>query len=158
LRYYEIKQLPNFLLATPMILLSLVGIARVARRDPLRFLTLGFLPSPSSQVFSADDRGLSPHPDQEALFFASTYLWALLLAYSLPLIHIQVITRLFSSLPGVYWTAASLFLSSTSRRPAGALSSAPRPRWQSLPSLVLPYFLLYSSIGVVLFSNFYPPA
>lgn len=41
LRYYQISQLPNFLLASPLFVISCWGIAHYAWKDPTRFFTLG---------------------------------------------------------------------------------------------------------------------
>lgn len=41
LRYYEVKQIPNFLMAAPMIILSASGIVFYSLYDPRRILSLG---------------------------------------------------------------------------------------------------------------------
>ena len=58
LHYFELKQLPNFLLAAPILLVSASCIWHFVAADPLRFVTLGFrcttsgpaLPSQSVRV------------------------------------------------------------------------------------------------------------
>ncbi|CAI5466177.1 unnamed protein product [Closterium sp. Yama58-4] len=49
LRYFQLKQLPNFLLAAPTLLLSLSAILSFALARPLLFLSLGLLSSPADQ-------------------------------------------------------------------------------------------------------------
>ncbi|GJP62318.1 hypothetical protein CLOP_g19398, partial [Closterium sp. NIES-67] len=46
LRYFQLKQLPNFLLAAPTLLLSLTALLSFALTRPLLFLSLGLLSSP----------------------------------------------------------------------------------------------------------------
>ena len=43
--YYELKQVPNFLLAAPTLLMSAAGVVAFARRDVARFLSLGLYSS-----------------------------------------------------------------------------------------------------------------
>ena len=137
-----------------MLFLSVRGLWLAVQKDPLKFVSLGFLSS-SPSLLSSRQLGTSPagthpgtHPEHDALYLASMYLWGFLLAYSLPVIHIQIITRFFSSVPAMYWTAASFVLSQGTMK-----IGAKKPS-----SLVFWYFAAYSGVGLVLFSNFYPPA
>ncbi|KAI9474627.1 ER membrane glycoprotein subunit of the GPI transamidase complex-like protein [Coemansia sp. RSA 989] len=129
LKYYTWQQLPNFALAAPMIVLSGAGLCTFAARDPLYVATLGRRRC-CPQSRSADR--LLPH----------VYLWALLLALAATTMHVQVITRFFSSVPAVFWYAAHVA--------AG--------RQQALRWAVVGYFAAYGLAGVVLFSSFFPPA
>ena len=43
-RYYEAKQLPNFLLAAPILALTAAGVRTYIRADPARWVTLGIFP------------------------------------------------------------------------------------------------------------------
>ena len=43
-KYYEAKQLPNFLLAAPILALTLAGVRTFIRADPARLVTLGIFP------------------------------------------------------------------------------------------------------------------
>jgi len=139
LRYYEVKQIPNFLLATPMIILSVYGIYTYFNYDRNRFLSLGLISSKETHQGKKKKK-------ENGLFFTKTilpfiYLWVFLLVYLVPTIHIQVITRLFSSLPPIYWTITF------------TLYNSPK-----MFSFFIHYFVLYTLIGIVLYSNFYPPA
>ncbi|KAJ2663490.1 ER membrane glycoprotein subunit of the GPI transamidase complex-like protein [Coemansia sp. RSA 1199] len=135
LRYYTLSQIPNFLLAAPMIVLSIAGLYTYAAHDPVRLATLGWKRRPSLDTTSLataflGDR-LLPH----------IYLWALLLAVATTTMHVQVITRMFSAVPAVFWFAAHL---------------ASKDRFTQC--IVTGYFVGYGLVGVVLFSNFFPPA
>ena len=44
--YYEVKQIPNFLLAAPTILISAYGISSYISFNKTRFLTIGFKSDP----------------------------------------------------------------------------------------------------------------
>lgn len=53
MHYFELKQLPNFLLAAPILLISATGIFHYVKADPLRFATLGFRCSTLTSVSSS---------------------------------------------------------------------------------------------------------
>ncbi|KAJ1913486.1 ER membrane glycoprotein subunit of the GPI transamidase complex-like protein [Tieghemiomyces parasiticus] len=152
LKYYEVKQIPNFLFASPMVTLSFAGIFSYARADWRRFLTLGLVRSASTRP-AYHHSALLPH----------VYLWLVLLLYATLNMHIQIITRFFSSQPMVYWYSAHLLLQRPPTGPAGSDSRWPRAWWSTrrltlAGSLLLCYYTLYGTIGIVLFSNFFPPA
>ncbi|GBB99100.1 hypothetical protein RclHR1_03410013 [Rhizophagus clarus] len=142
LTYYEIKQIPNFLLASPMIILSSYGIYEYSKIDFKRIFTLG-LQQEQQQIEIK-----TPYYTHKLLPFI--YLWAVLLLYSITSIHIQVITRFFSSQPTVYWFVAHLFMRSISKE-ANKLDKI-------LGYGVMVYFVLYGGSGIILFANFFPPA
>ncbi|KAJ1655492.1 ER membrane glycoprotein subunit of the GPI transamidase complex-like protein [Dispira simplex] len=243
LKYYEWKQIPNFLFAGPMIYLSVWGIYTYARADWYRFFTLGVVTRCCSRVTPQkpspkSNRSLRiRHPPASNTTFPTVhsstylsdallphiYLWAVLLVYAVFNMHIQVITRFFSSQPTVYWFSAYVFLSpskptaatSTPQSANGTLHHYARtdgtvpscqklkratpssllktvamsspakthPRCMALTSqgpsqtkfwnlptqplssslstpatCLLYYYSFYGLIGIVLFSNFFPPA
>ncbi|PIA18221.1 mannosyltransferase [Coemansia reversa NRRL 1564] len=138
LRYYTWQQLPNFVLAAPMIVLSAAGLMTYASHDLLRVLTLGWKTHPRSRAAAS--------AESTAFFcdglLAHVYLWGLLLAVAITAMHVQVITRFFSGVPVVFWFAAH------------AVGNG--GRWQRWA--VVGYFAAYGLAGAVLFSNFFPPA
>ncbi|RIA90519.1 Glycosyltransferase Family 76 protein, partial [Glomus cerebriforme] len=142
LTYYEIKQIPNFLLASPMILLSFYGIYDYSKIDFKRIFTLGLQQQQQRSEIT------SLYYSHNLLPFI--YLWAVLLIYSITSMHIQVITRFFSSQPMVYWFVAHLFMKS--------LSEDANRSDKILGYGVLTYFILYGVSGIILFANFFPPA
>ncbi|CAG8561373.1 5700_t:CDS:2 [Funneliformis caledonium] len=145
LKYYEVKQIPNFLLASPMIFLSFYGIYSYSKFDLKRILTLGLQQRSETTLESSSSPYYRTH---ELLPFI--YLWAVLLVYSITVMHVQVITRFFSSQPIVYWFVTNLFLKSLSKD---------ANRWDKLLGYgMLVYFILYGGSGIVLFANFFPPA
>lgn len=115
-KYYTLTQLPNFIIAGPMLALSFYGL--VNNRDVLLFRTK------QKQVIP---------------FY---YLWLSLLVFSLVFVHIQVVNRLFSFLPPVFWTLATLYENLNIKHRKILLSIVG---------------LYYSSIGFMI-ACFYPPA
>ncbi|KAF9305252.1 hypothetical protein BGZ74_010858 [Mortierella antarctica] len=138
LRYYEIKQIPNFLMAAPMITLSAVGIYSYLMHDTRRALTLG-----RDSTYAG--RSQTP-PFMSQAMFPHIVLWAVLLLSNITTMHIQIITRAFSCLPPVYWFAAHQF----GDKAYGLRAGSARP--------VTTFFVMYGLIGVILFANFFPPA
>ncbi|KAF9091508.1 hypothetical protein BGX23_005086 [Mortierella sp. AD031] len=137
LRYYEVKQIPNFLMAAPMIILSASGIFYYVKFDLHRALTLGRSSTPE-----LSDRPIPPY--MSLATFPYIVLWAVLLLSNITTMHIQIITRAFSCLPPVYWFAAHQF--------EGQVLGAGWTR------TVTTFFVMYGLIGIVLFANFFPPA
>ncbi|KAJ1998917.1 ER membrane glycoprotein subunit of the GPI transamidase complex-like protein [Coemansia thaxteri] len=142
LRYYTMQQVPNFALAAPMVALSLAGLWAYVAHDPLRVAALGWrqlrrkrADSESAPLASAFfGRALLPH----------MYLWALLLWVATTTMHVQVVTRFFSSVPAVFWFAAH------------AVADRGGAAWRR--RAVAGFFVAYGLAGVALFSNFFPPA
>lgn len=141
LRYYQVKQIPNFILASPVLIISVIGILKYASSDWNRFLW-GWSP-----FFKADKRDKSEtttaHPPHSLLPYI--YLWIVLLLYSALFMHIQVIIRFFSAMPCMYWMAASMLLGEEKRD-------------RTTAQYYLQYSILYSALTTILFSNFFPPA
>lgn len=126
-RYYELRQLPNFLLASPMIALSTHSLmsffSQALRRSPTK------LDTPPSRVGTS----LAPY-----------YVhWLFLLANALLVVHIQVTTRLLAACPPLFWHPAAMI----------SVSSKSGTRYRDL---VVGYFLLFTVLGGVLFPTFYP--
>jgi phosphatidylinositol glycan class V len=91
LRYYQWKQLPNFLLAAPTLLLCASGLVGYLQRDWKTLLTGGLCPSRS-------ERGARLVPFVGYLLVQ--------VVFALLVMHIQVVTRFVSGTPMFYWSAA----------------------------------------------------
>lgn len=63
--------------------------------------------------------------------------------------HVQVVIRFFSSVPGVPWFVAYLPMRNEEKREGAGRDWA---KWWVY------YSVVYSCVGTVLFANFYPPA
>jgi len=150
MRYYTFNNIPNFFLAIPMIIISSWGILSYFKYDWQRTLTLGLI----------DLKGNDKKKDDPSKTYYSTYLvphmilWAFLLLYCCTSMHIQVITRFFSSIPTLYWFVAWLIYSQDESS-SKAKDHLHNKNWGYL---ILYYFIFYGLLGVVLFTAFYPPA
>ncbi|KAF9977895.1 hypothetical protein BGZ73_004491 [Actinomortierella ambigua] len=150
LRYYEVKQIPNFLMAAPMIFLSTMGIVRYAQYDWDRVWTLG---RSSRSLLGREEGGATsksrnrtarkPSPFLGDSIFAYIVLWAVLLVTNMTTMHIQIITRAFSCMPPVYWYAAHQYRDGKATVQTMATTT---------------FFVMYSLVGIILYANFFPPA
>jgi GPI mannosyltransferase 2 len=142
LRYWQLRQLPNFALATPMIGVALFAAARYARvalaSSSLRAAWhIEWLPligsggGKSSTAMDALDRC-------HALLPYVAY-WALMALINALFMHVQIATRFLCAMPALYWHAAAASLHSNAVR-----------------RVVLAYFIVYTLAGSILFPNFYP--
>lgn len=129
LAYYEFKQIPNFIMASPFLVLSVYGIHKYISADSIRFFTLGY------KALDIKD------PALHLRLLPFFYLWCFMLFMVSTLMHVQVILRFFTCLPPLYWTIAGVLKVSSIKR-----------------LVLVGYLLIWPLVGIALFSNFYPPA
>eukprot|EP01111_Echinosteliopsis_oligospora_P018260 TRINITY_DN825_c1_g1_i1.p1 TRINITY_DN825_c1_g1~~TRINITY_DN825_c1_g1_i1.p1 ORF type:complete len:475 (-),score=73.23 TRINITY_DN825_c1_g1_i1:19-1443(-) len=150
LKYWEVKQIPNFILAAPIIILSFCGIYSY-------FSSLLFNPSPASSTSTSTSTSASTstsnHKNDEKISNMQTpsryhqlilleycLHWTFLTIFGILCMHVQVMTRFISvSTPAIYWFCAHLIYSHHRLR-----------RW------VISYFIFFTILGSVLFCTFYP--
>lgn len=126
LRYFEAKQIPNFLVASPTLAISFIGCFSFISMDWGRTLSLGLIP-----------RGDYPsgfYNDRVAPF---VYQWAFMSLYSFFVMYVQVSTRFLSASPPFYWYMAHLWRTTQSK-------------------LLWLWLLSFVGLGSLLFPNFYP--
>ncbi|KAL9651566.1 hypothetical protein ABK040_001511 [Willaertia magna] len=164
LRYYEFKQIPNFILAFPILFLSIYGTFIYFTKDKKRIFTLGLLNNnnSSSDVNENYEEENSNIYTLNYKIFPIVAYWAFLTLYGALLMHIQVLTRfLFSSSPAIYWYCSTFFInggnsSKQSTSNNTTVTTATANRIINVNKLLIFYFLLYCTLGPLLFSNFYP--
>ncbi|KAL1114878.1 hypothetical protein AAG570_007702 [Ranatra chinensis] len=149
LNYFVLKQIPNFLLALPMISLVL-------------YYGIGFLRSILLYKFYGLSRWKISLilPDLALPFCAHAVI---LTVYALFNINVQVTTRLIaSSNPFIYWIASAYFVYETKLRGKGQYNSFinldlfPLTSIRKSGNLIGSYFILYAFIGILAFSNNFP--
>lgn len=131
-------------------LLTLHGLSRYITADPRRFFTLGIGTLPSAVPLKGylDDRML-PH----------IFLWLGLMVLCTGWMHVQIMVRLFSSLPAFFWNLAHIEIDTDRYRKVAVQTLDKGAQWSILRKRpVMAYFVLYGLASVVLFSLFYPPA
>jgi len=129
-KYYQLKQLPNFVLAGPVLGLSVKASWLYGAADPVRFFSGGLKTSDPTRTgggFTGPAVGVY------------IYHWIAVLVLAAPVIHIQVLTRLLVATPPLYWYAAQLVM---------------HKGWGRY--MVLGFFLGYFVLGALLFPNFLP--
>lgn len=179
LRYFQLKQVPNFLLALPVTLLGSWAAWTYVSTNPRHCLTLGLERRKSEEKGKARDGFCGP-----AAFVYVVHATALL-AFGFFCMHVQVLTRfLGSSSPILYWFPAHLLQEhepllwstgtdnpSSGKPPLGKSPSScgkgtsdnPIVRlllnWRSITPLskaILGFFLGYWLLGLILHCNFFP--
>ncbi|NXN80055.1 PIGV mannosyltransferase, partial [Bombycilla garrulus] len=179
LRYFELRQIPNFLLALPVALLSSWAAWTYISTNPRHCLTLGLERRRSEEKGKARDGFCGP-----AAFVYVVHSSALLV-FGFFCMHVQVLTRfLGSSSPILYWFSAHLLQehepllwstgtdNPTSGKPLRGKSpsscgkgTSDNPvvrlllNWRSLTPLsksILGFFLGYWLLGLILHCNFLP--
>lgn len=132
LKYYEIKQFPNFLIATPVIVLSFFTVKVYVGRCSDSLMEL---------------RNFRQWMDSRPMkFLPYAFHLAFLVVYGLANVHIQILTRLvYSSSPLIYLHiaryAAQYFNKSSNSR---------------LFKAVMAHFVFYFVIGTLVHCNFLP--
>lgn len=140
LKYYELKQLPNFLLAMPVILMGVLGIFEWLKNQTWSDLFQEIV-SPTRRVTGI----LSSN-----VFVYVVHL-SFLLIFGMTSMHVQVVTRfVVSSSPMIYWFAAGWTMPRKCDKHDATMYSNLKS------NLVYIYFLVYFWLGFVLHCNFYP--
>ncbi|NWT72334.1 PIGV mannosyltransferase, partial [Prunella himalayana] len=179
LRYFQLRQIPNFLLALPVTLLSSWAAWTYVSTNPRHCLTLGLERSKSEERGKARDGFCGP-----AVFVYVVHSTALLV-FGFFCMHVQVLTRfLGSSSPILYWFSAHLLQehepllwSTGTDNPASGKPLQGKPpsscgrgtsdnpvvrlllNWRSITPLsksILGFFLGYWLLGLILHCNFLP--
>ena len=137
LNYWKLIQIPNFVLAMPIVCVIIVASVSWILMNKELALNLGLV----SMKEKVDEKDKCVNRSFWNCQFMVPFIFhaLFLVIYGLFFIHVQVITRLVcSSSPLVYWIASSF--------PSG---SGPERiiRW---------YFLSYIFLGICMFPNFYP--
>ena len=137
--YYQVKNIPNFFIAFPILALSVAAVYNYfSQVDAKTFWSLG-LDVPSGG--SAKKKGDTAKSARLGLYsppaFVHVVYMAALTLFAVCLMYIQCSTRfLCASCPALFWYAASL--------------PARYRRW------VVLYFAAFNAVGIVLFTSFYP--
>lgn len=181
LRYFQLKQIPNFLLAAPVLFLVFKHAKRFFDSHRFYAMRLGctyYSIDPAQKVPIFDP--FRTHILPRECFVHVVHITALAL-FSFLCVHVQISTRmLFSSSPVLYWIAA-LITSSQERKSGGpgnldlskedlALKLESKVNLENTFRNVVTdepivsteakwikiYFVSYTLIGTVLFSNFLP--
>eukprot|EP00939_MAST-03C_sp_MAST-3C-sp1_P003860 g3860.t1 len=129
LSYWQVKQIPNFLLATPIACFSCLGFDSYRRQ---RYTSR----RDCEKVVNVTPYGRVDPP--------YVLHWFVLLIVAVLTMNVQVTTRFLSSCPALYWYAAD------------CVTSAPQPRRKHRLGALLSYSLVYTALGTVLFCRFYP--
>ncbi|XP_068106046.1 GPI mannosyltransferase 2 [Hyperolius riggenbachi] len=156
-RYFQLQQLPNFLLAAPVVTLGACAVLQYVSCNLETCLTLGLVErqkKPRSGFYGP------------RVFVHVAHL-AFLMGFGVLCMHVQVVTRLlFSSCPVLFWFCALMLEEEEPwvwglQRNEAACNPAMRllRSWTSLQRrsrVLLGYFLGYWVIGTALHVNFLP--
>lgn len=118
LRYYEWKQVPNFILASPILLFTIWQSIMYLKQHRLMILHLGFI------IGKVKDNETKPNSMPPKMFVFVIH--ALCLAvFCIAFVHIQVATRMIcSASPVPYWFAAYLLIYKRKKGSNGKASAA----------------------------------
>ncbi|NXY25626.1 PIGV mannosyltransferase, partial [Atrichornis clamosus] len=175
LRYFELRQIPNFLLALPVTVLGSWAAWTYISTNPRHCLTLGLEREKSEEEGKPRDGFCCP-----AAFVYVVHSTALL-AFGFFCMHVQVLTRfLGSSSPILYWFSAHLlqehepllWSTGTDNPTSGGKSRNSCVKgtpdnlivrlllnWRLITPLsksILGFFLCYWLLGLILHCNFFP--
>eukprot|EP00884_Botryococcus_braunii_P021872 jgi/Botrbrau1/8369/Bobra.0046s0029.1 len=128
LKYFQTVQAPNFLLATPILIIAVAAFVDYLHSDWWRHW-MGLRNSYTGAIKGAKK------PYYKPAVAPHVCLLAFLTVVAIFFMNVQVATRLLASLPAIYWFGAQA-------------RQAHRFLWA--------YFLSYSLLGALLFGNFYP--
>lgn len=139
LKYYELKQIPNFALATPILAMIIYhSIFHLLNNKDIT-ICLGF----SRRIRNIQDAN-------QFVYVVHAFALSIFCVF---FVHIQVSTRMLtSSSPYIYWICAQYFLNENH---ANSWKAFLLPK-MIITKLIKAWFMGYFVIGTVLFSNFLP--
>ncbi|XP_077990533.1 GPI alpha-1,6-mannosyltransferase 2-like [Glandiceps talaboti] len=172
-KYYELKQIPNFMLAAPMVILCCLAIWKffTVRWNYVKYL--GLLPRKVKVEYGDEKFTTGFYSDEVFVYIVHM---AALLSFNVFIVNIQIVTRFIaSSCPVIYWFAAAMTTpSSVNHKQKANESQGQRTLFQEVMSneviqqvinfkksnlktrLILGYFLFYNMLGITLHCNFLP--
>lgn len=154
LNYYLLKQIPNFLLAAPVLFIMLKFITEYLCEHRAQLYTLGF-------VDSVAQSKTAKYPKEMFVFIIhGLFLTVFCVLY----VHIEVSTRLLcSASPLIYWYCAIVLSRESNSK---SLDEDLYSKWRVFiftkdsysmqEILIIAYFLGYFVVGTLMFSNFMP--
>lgn len=152
LRYYEFKQIPNFLLALPIVLIIIVNSLKYFRKNSAYCWRLGIFHVKPSIIRS------TKVSDQNQFVFIVHAIGLTL--FCVLFIHVQVTTRMLaSSSPMLYWFSANYFITQYTQNKKNdeiVINVFDLKRLGRMQKIIIYYFLGYYALGTILFSNSLP--
>ncbi|RLU26327.1 hypothetical protein DMN91_000121 [Ooceraea biroi] len=163
LRYYQLKQIPNFILAFPILYIMLRYVKEFVSEYRSELFLLGFF---DSEARSESSTKMKKYPLNMFVFVIHGLF---LTIFCLLFVHIQVSTRLLTSAsPLIYWYCASAMshecIDHSNRQyeirenmySKWKVFFLSQERYTLRDKLVLFYFVGYAIVGCFMFSNFLP--
>ncbi|XP_043255878.1 GPI mannosyltransferase 2 [Colletes gigas] len=160
LNYYELKQIPNFILAFPILVIMITCIKEYFLEHRKYFYTLGFVKSTENKELVTTNK----YPSEMLVFILHGLF---LTVFCILFVHIQVSTRLISSAsPLIYWYCALTMSNTHNNNMMNENGETMFTKWRLFflipkryvlkDKLILSYFLGYVFIGCFMFPNFLP--
>lgn len=163
LNYYEIKQVPNFILAFPILYIMIKCIKEFFFEHKKYFYTLGFIKNIENNIKTEKKQ----YPIKMLVFIIHGLF---LTIFCILFVHIQVSTRLISSAsPLIYWYCAlSIYNTFDDNNDNNIYNNKEntfskwnifvllKKKYTLREKLIFSYFLGYTILGCFMFSNFLP--
>ncbi|KAL0125434.1 hypothetical protein PUN28_004511 [Cardiocondyla obscurior] len=163
LRYYQLKQIPNFILALPILYIMLQCIKEFTYQYKDKLYLLGFFDCETKNKSTVERK---KYPLNMFVFVIHGLF---LTIFCLCFVHIQVSTRLlFSATPLPYWYCALImshkyidninlqYESNVNACSKWKVFFLSQKQYTLQDKLVLSYFIGYAIVGCFMFSNFLP--
>lgn len=162
LKYYEIKQIPNFILAFPILYIMIRCIIEYFIENKYQLYRLKFLKTKKYEKITR----LKRYPVQMFPFIIHGLF---LTIFCILFVHIQISTRLLGSAsPLMYWFCATIMSHRIKSNDRESYENKENmfSRWRTFimtqreytkrDKLILIYFLGYTVVGTFMYSNFLP--
>ncbi|KAB0797766.1 hypothetical protein PPYR_08759 [Photinus pyralis] len=152
LKYFECKQIPNFLLAAPIVLFLMYNNCKFFAMHKRYCLNLGIFNFNFSTSREKSKTVSTFKPKMFVFIVHETFL----IIFCVFCIHVQVTTRMLcSASPVLYWFAAYSF-KYIKEHDSGIRNMFLFQKHDFTQRLILYYFIGYVVIGTVMFTNFLP--